>query len=356
MIRRAEGFRRYAVAVQYHGGSFLGFVQQPRHEDRILPNGTDLRGLRTVERCLKDAVRSLVGEDNFQNFQVSSRTDRGVHAIKNTCHIDIKPRCNSIHKRWDTNELRTGMNHFLAQQATGKSQPSMVNALRVLAVKETPEYMRNRFFDGSEQNGPEFIDWNIRFSATERTYVYRILESDSLSFGVPFEWDRSWRLDTHIKLDIEAMQAGAQHLIGSHDFTSFRGKNCNRPSPIVTIKDIAITSQPHVMAPGLMGESSPGPRLIAVKVSGKSFLYRQVRNMVGCLVSVGRGLLPPCDVKRILETRDRHKAPAMAPAQGLFLADVKHGDFMLCCEPRATNRQIGGSQNEDVASPDSIQT
>jgi tRNA pseudouridine38-40 synthase len=108
----------------------------------------------------------------------------------------------------------------------------------------------------------------------------------------------------------------------------------------VILKDVAISSQPYGLSSelGFSGLSSGAaglsieeqhPTLVAIKIVGKSFVYRQVRNMVGCLLEVGREKCSPDDVKQILDERDRAKAPSMAPARGLFLADVKHGDFRI---------------------------
>jgi tRNA pseudouridine38-40 synthase len=196
--------------------------------------------------------------------------------------------------------------------------------------------MKNIFYDGTEQNGPEDIDWNARFSATSRTYVYRILQPHVPSFGVTFDWDRAWIMEREKELNVTAMNEAARHLIGSHDMSSFRGTGCKRSSPIITLQDISVTSHPYEIPGGLgmLGSTSNPPmddnqRLILINVTGKSFVYRQVRNIVGCLVEVGRERLMPIDVKNILDARDRKKAPQTAPAAGLFLADVKHGDFLL---------------------------
>lgn len=150
--------------------------------------------------------------------------------------------------------------------------------------------------------------------------------------------------------------------MGTHDFTSFRGKGCQRPSAVVTLEDVWVGAERyhgndfgagggggvlsgvyrrmeekennskcnnierHHHLPSL--HTTPETlRLITVVVTGKSFLYHQVRNIVACLVEVGQGRLRPEDVKDILEKRDRSVAPGMAPPQGLFLVDVEHGDF-----------------------------
>jgi len=350
---------RYALSVQYHGSSFLGFSYQgPQGEDCVLSNGTDLRGFESVEGRLIQALGSLVGDDNFENIQVSSRTDRGVHALKNTLHVDIRQRPQRADKPWDPTNIINGLNFHLIRQHTNnasqnsrkrtRGQPqihallgdpprrhSPPHELRVLGASQAPLTMKNTFYNGNEDDDqPELIDWNARFSATQRTYVYRIMQQPS-NFGIPFEWDRSWLVRDEHPLNISVMQEAALYLTGTHDFTSFRGKNCQRASPVVTMKQIAVNCQP-LDSLGMTGmkdmvglDAVSDSSLVTIGIVGDSFLYRQVRNIVGCLVEVGRGKLKAQDVLGILAERNRRAAPAMAPAHGLFLIDVQHGDFVF---------------------------
>ena len=400
-LRRYDGFRRYALSIQYHGGSFLGFTDQGFQEDCLLPDGTDLRGFRSVESRVKEALGKLFGYDeSFENVQVSSRTDRGVHALKNTFHVDVR------RKTSDNNDdtilrLQRGLNYHLTRQTNnwwqklenenalnkdnvednnskkrrlqsynilGREQRqrkhnnkntysiiggdwrrhSLTDELRILSAKKAPDTMLNPYhYDGDPTQPPE-VDWNARFSATERTYVYRLLwysERDN-EFGIPFEWDRSWRIrstNTHTQatnqikqqpiINIAAMDQAARILEGTHDFTSFRAAKCQRSSPVTTIKSIKIGVQPYQ---GIILPSTPelfasalSPQLVTIQVVGNAFLYRQVRNMVGMFVEVGQNKLQPSEVQDILEAKDRSIAPNMAPPHGLFLVDVKHGDFEL---------------------------
>jgi tRNA pseudouridine38-40 synthase len=362
-LRRLDGFRRYALAVQYHGASFLGFSYHGDHnEDRILPDGADLRGYRSVEGRVREALNNLF-EDRWENFQVSSRTDRGVHALKNTFHVDIRGDSESTILQ----KLGRGLNHQIARQNTSWSQNQEYNTrkqrrnsksnftvfeeddwrrhsvsdeLRILAAKPAPDYMYNPFSE-RDPSQPTEVDWNARFSATQRTYIYRILtfNGDDGDWGVPFEWDRSWRLRR--LLNVEDMQQAANLLEGTHDFSSFRGADCQRQSPVVHMESVGVRAFPYGpsnaggMAGGggllSFGEGDPDsfPQLITISIVGNAFLYRQVRNMVGCLVEVGRGRLPPNKVEDLLCAKDRRIAPAMAPAHGLFLVDVQHGDFYI---------------------------
>ena len=122
----------------------------------------------------------------------------------------------------------------------------------------------------------------------------------------------------HTPLNVIDMQEAAHNLVGQHDFTSFRAAGCKRFSPVVAIQDI------HMGIP-----TDNSTQLVTIAITGNSFLYRQVRNMVGCLVTVGKGEVAPQEVKDILERKSRRFAPVMAPAHELFLVDVQHGDFII---------------------------
>jgi tRNA pseudouridine38-40 synthase len=376
-LRRASGFKRYAFSCQYHGASFLGFTHQGDREDRILPDGADLRGYRSVEGRLRQALDDLFGESHYENIQVSSRTDRGVHALKNTFHVDIQhPNSKLSNAEERIRRLHRGLNYYLGRQTHHwhREQPQQTHnnskkrrrrnkppsnytfsgdsfwnrysandELRILSVVQAPNYMDNPFSEQDPSQSPT-VDWNARFSATERTYIYRVLCYSDMdeNWAAPFEWDRSWRIRcTNTSINIHDMQQAAIFLQGTHDFSTFQGRKCQRSSPIVAMKSIQIHSQPYG-APFLWGgvESTPGllgmhgdfndknsPQLITIRIVGNSFLYRQVRNMVGCLIEVGLGKLKSAEVEDLLECKNREEAPSTAPAHGLFLADVKHGDF-----------------------------
>lgn len=403
VVRRSLGYRRYVFSVQYHGSSFLGFSWQGNQENAILPDGTDLRGYRSVEGRLRQALQdffptSSSSGNGFENIQVSSRTDRGVHALKNTCHVDLWNKDNKL----NTSQIHRGLNFFLSRQrelhsgasdndstdpsASPKAQRRLrgasqvvlggkwvrhdpMNEMRVLAVKEAPAQMPNPA--GHEREQPAIVDWNARFSATQRTYMYRILHTHNpvtlnddddnndnhhhihplSDWAAPFEWDRSWRVqDHHAPLNVTAMRAAAAHLQGTHDFSAFRATGCQRSSPITTLHNIEIHSQSYgpplsweknvatithgmgnggALGLGSCGTDDSPCQLVTILFTGNSFLYRQVRNMVSCLVAVGRGRLEPDAVAAILMSRARSRETGVAPAHGLYLVDVQHGDFSI---------------------------
>ena len=333
-VRRLEGFRRYALSIQYNGISLLGFSYQESLENNL---GKALGGVPSVEGRLMQALDRLFGSNEcYENIQVSSRTDRGVHALKNTLHIDVKPPSNRHQEHLEPMTLLRGINHHLGRlenagdknsnygQSSKRYTPPHLAQIRLTNAKFAPEKMDNP----SSIQFPEqrkFIDWNARFSATSRTYAYRILLHERFEVhGLAYEWDRAWRI--HTPLNIIDMQEAAHHLVGQHDFSSFRAAGCKRFSPVVVIQDIQIHCQPYSVL-GLSTDKCS--QLMTISITGNSFLYRQVRNMVGCLVTVGKGEVAPQEVKDILERRSRRYAPVMAPAHGLFLVDVQHGDFVI---------------------------
>jgi len=369
---------------------------------------------------IRNFLLAFVGIQNYDNIQVSSRTDRGVHALKNTLHVDLRPRfwskCNK--ENWDQSEnkglkqqqwnpkiIQRGLNFHLRRHPKpnfnrcddifhttsiamlnrnrgGESCSSPFqshheslfgfrgeNDIRILNVIAAPlvhnydnalsfRHQQQQQYQHEIQNnatvlndnessssstvchhkiGVDYFEWNARFTATKRRYVYRILTSssrDELEYIIPFECDRAWCLSSSGHLDVTLMKEGAQVLLGTHDFSSFRGKNCQRPSPIVTILNLQVDSHPNYYCTGgLFGSTSstmdwphhqPDINLVTISVTGTSFLYRQVRNIVGCLVKVGQGKISPLEVQSILRATDRRVAPAMAPPHGLFLVNVEH--------------------------------
>jgi len=166
-------------------------------------------------------------------------------------------------------------------------------------------------------------------------------------YGYPFEAGTSWRIRSKRSIDIKNMEQAAAILVGTHDFSSFRGRGCYRLNPITCIEDIRIKSAPllpaftlHDLGLGLglgfglnmnkqqqqqtQTQQDNNAQLVTIAIKGNAFLYRQVRNIVGCLAEVGIGKLRPETVKDILDAKDRKQAPQMAPAHGLFLARVEH--------------------------------
>ncbi len=204
----------------------------------------------------------------------AGRTDAGVHALGQVAHCDLI-------KDWDPFRLSEALNYHL------KPQPvAIVKAARV------------------------DDDWHARFSALERRYLFRILMRRA-----PATHDKGqvWQIN-HL-LDVDAMQAGADMLIGRHDFTTFRSTICQAASPVKTLDAL------HVEL--VQGFSGPE---VHFHVRARSFLHNQVRSLVGTLERVGAGAWSPDDVRDALEAADRAACGPVCPPQGLYLACVGYPD------------------------------
>ena len=244
---------RYRLTVEYDGSGYNGFQAQ-----------TDQP---TVQGAIEAAVTAFSGQS--VRIAAAGRTDTGVHATGQVVHVDLD-------KDWPATTVMNALNAHLVREAV-----SVLDC----AVAER--------------------DWHARFSATGRRYLYRILNRP----GRPaLDRGRVW----HVKrtLDVEAMIAAAQVLVGQHDFTTFRDMACQSASPVKTL-DIARVER-----------SGEEVRLV---FEARSFLHRQVRSMTGTLVEVGLGRWSPDDVRTALEARDRAACGPVAPSDGLYLTGVDYG-------------------------------
>ena len=164
-----------------------------------------------------------------------------------------------------------------------------------------PERVRSSLLRGGKESD---ADWHARFSATGRRYLYRILNRP----GRPaLDRGRVW----HVKgdLDVAAMSTAAAHLVGRHDFTTFRAAACQAASPLKTLDRLDVET---------VGEE------IRIPASARSFLHNQVRSMVGSLKLVGTGRWTPADLAAALAARDRAACGPVAPPQGLYLTQVDY--------------------------------
>lgn len=243
---------RYRLVVEYDGRPYRGFQAQAE--------------LPSVQTAIERAVEAFSGESI--RLAAAGRTDTGVHATGQVVHIDLT-------RPWRPQVVRDALNAHLGQEP-----------IAILSAEIAGE------------------GWHARFSATERRYIYRILNRippPALDKG------QVW----HVKkpLDVEAMHAAAQALVGLHDFTTFRDVQCQSKSPIKTL-DVAQVSR-H-------GEE------VVLHFAARSFLHRQVRSMTGSLVEVGAGRWSHDDLVAALEARDRKACGTVAPADGLCLVGVRY--------------------------------
>ena len=250
------GPARWALLLEYDGTPFVGWQRQ--------------RSGLSVQAVLEAAAARLDGGRPVA-CTAAGRTDAGVHAAGQVAHLALEDPA----RRLTATRLRDALNFHM--------RPHPVAVLRAAPVPE---------------------GWHARFSAVGRRYRYRILNRAARP---ALDRDRVW----HVKppLDVAAMQAGADLLLGRHDFTSFRASACQAKSPLRTLDRLQLAARGG---------------LIEIHVEARSFLHHQVRNMVGTLKLVGEGRWPPERVGTALLARDRAAAGPTAPADGLSLMAVRY--------------------------------
>lgn len=246
---------RYRLTVEYDGAAFFGWQAQAECDGP------------TVQGTLEAAAARLNGGTRAV-IHAAGRTDAGVHALGQVIHLDFE-------KDYEPGTVRDALNFHV------KPLPVSIVA--------------------AERAAPGF---HARFDAIGRHYRYRILARrppPALDAG------RVWHVNR--PLDLEAMQAAARLLVGTHDFTSFRATECQAKSPIKTLDRL------EVFQAGTE---------IHVEMGARSFLHNQVRITVGTLRLVGEGKWGLDEVQAALDARRRAAAGPTAPAGGLTLMSVDY--------------------------------
>ena len=243
---------RYRLTVEYDGGSYVGWQRQD--------NGPSVQG------ALEAAIFGFCAER--VTIQGAGRTDAGVHATGQVAHVDIA-------RETDAETVRDAVNAHL--RLAGE-------AVSVRDAAAVPD------------------EFNARFSAFERRYLYRILNRRA---PPALEAGRVWHVAR--PLDAAAMHEAAQRLVGKHDFTTFRASLCQAKSPVKTLTELTVERT---------GEE------VHIRARAPSFLHHQVRNIAGTLELVGSGRWTADDVSEALEARDRARGGPTAPAEGLLLTAV----------------------------------
>ena len=243
---------RILITIEYDGRPFVGWQRQE--------NGP------SVQTAIEDAAKAFI---NAPVAVVGAGlTDAGVHPTGQVAHIDVP-------KKFTANRIMEALNAHLS------SVP-----VTIQSASQVPR------------------DFHARFSAVGRRYLYRILprrQPPALDSG------RVWH-HKH-KLDPKLMVRAAKHLLGHHDFTSFRASQCQAETPFRTLDRLDIET---------IGEE------IHIHAEARSFLHHQVRNITGTLTLVGTGKWHPDTVKTTLEAVDRSAAGPTAPAHGLYLIGVDY--------------------------------
>ncbi|MCA2212945.1 tRNA pseudouridine(38-40) synthase TruA [Jidongwangia harbinensis] len=246
---------RLRLEVSYDGTDFSGWAVQP--------------GRRTVAGVLVEALATLVGQDTPLGLTVAGRTDAGVHATGQVCHIELPAAV------WD--ELTGSLVRRLAAL--------MPPDARVRAVTPVP------------------ATFDARFSATFRRYRYRVADRpwgpEPLRRHDTIGWARP--------LDLDLLREAAAGLVGEHDFAAY----CKRKDHATTVRAITHLDW-HREADGVA----------VATVQADAFCQAMVRSLVGAMLTVGDGRRPPSWPATLLTLRERSSAVTVAPAHGLTLVEV----------------------------------
>lgn len=244
---------RYCLIIEYDGSGYVGWQRQK--------NGVSIQG--EIEK----AIFLVTGES--MTVYGAGRTDSGVHALRQVAHFDLV-------REWVPEKLCKALNAHLKISNT-------ISILELCVVDEK---------------------FHARFSAIRRSYLYRIITRQA---PLALEKGRAWWFPKD--LDCEMMRVAAQHLIGKHDFTTFRSVQCQALSPIRTIDRLDINR---------LGD------MIEIRVVARSFLHTQIRSFVGSLKLVGDGKWTSDDLQKALKAQDRKACGPLSPSEGLYFDSVEY--------------------------------
>lgn len=269
--------RRWRLDIAYDGTSFRGFADQP--------------GFDTVVGALRDAMSRTARVTYPLEIVGAGRTDAGVHAFGQVIHVDLPDPVYEGDRGSDAEQLVRSLNHQLAG--------------RIVITRATPVS----------------DDFHARFSATWRSYRYLVVESPHPALTLTSL--SAWTVPG--PLDLDAMNAAADVILGNHDFRSF----CRRPAGAPGGEPLRRT----VLAAawrrlddewGITIDQSP---VLRFDIRANAFCHQMVRSLTSAMVAVGRGKLDVREVVDRLENPDRTGLPSPAPAGGLSLIGVGYPEL-----------------------------
>lgn len=248
------------LTLQYDGSQYAGWQVQP--------------GARTVQGTLEAVIRGIAPDSS--SLVAAGRTDAGVHAIEQVASF----------------------------RTTSRHAPEVF--ARALNAQIPPDIR----VTGASLSPPSF---HPRFDARGKEYAYLIQHG-----GVPSPFTQRFSWLVTFSLDFEAMEAASRLLVGTHDFSSFRGSGCGAKTATREVRSIEVNRRPSMafLDFPLQGD------FVLIAITANAFLRHMARNIVGTLVDVGRGAIGAEEVADVLSARDRRRAGPTAPPGGLFLRKV----------------------------------
>ncbi|EAR61759.1 tRNA pseudouridine(38-40) synthase TruA [Neptuniibacter caesariensis] len=244
---------RYALCVEYSGAEYRGWQIQREGDVPSIQ--------ATVEKALSKIANAPV------SVICAGRTDARVNATYQIIHFDSPVRRDE--RAW--------------VMGTNTNLP---DDIAIQWAKQVPE------------------SFHARFSALERRYRYLIYSNPVKPAILPkgITW-------TYKEMDVARMQEAVKHLVGEHDFTSYRAVGCQAHSPVRTVKEFNVYRE---------------GRLVILDVRANAFLHHMIRNFAGVLMTIGCGEAEPIWAKEVLDARDRRQGGVTAPPFGLYFVDAKY--------------------------------
>ncbi|XP_069683698.1 tRNA pseudouridine synthase-like 1 [Periplaneta americana] len=315
--------KRYLLFISYIGTQFRAVQKQVVHAEGIKPDPDSIQGI--LEICCR-----RFNPVNEPYVYVSSRTDQGVHALRSSAHVDLEPKGRL---QYTPEYLTVGFNRYFAKAKLD---------LRVQSAHIVPD------------------TFHARHNVVSRTYLYRLAVrnpnappiNSSGQADIPFlEWNRCHFIPMVDQFDVSLMKDAAALFPGTRDFRTFMNSKA-------TLRDIPTVRQLFKL------NITPGSPLLGshfdpycshytfwnITCQSKSFLYRQVRRIVGALIAVAKGHISVEEVRYMLENPSKdswNNKIVVVPPHGLYLVDVEY-DPLDMVMPQETNedhqQNLSGSE------------
>jgi len=340
---------RYACLVEYCGTGYHGWS----------PSAERARDL-SVAGAIEMAIEPLAAPGTRVKIIGSGRTDAGVHALGQVFHVDLDRGAGRVSKKKKSADADGTVAVKPAPVLTGFKFAGAVNYrleaaghtnIRILHASIVPDDMRPRF--------------HARHRAASRSYLYRLWVTPAGSVGSLFEHRRCWHV--RYPIDVDQLRRALQMYLGVHDFAAFQANGCTAPSSVRLVSEARVEAEPppwHSYEARMVGPGSAATvaargrelagQLLSIRVSSRSFLYHQVRHMVGVAVAVASGRWTLAQLEDALRVdsraamagdekeaarvkRMRHQVGVLAaPASGLYLHRVDYPYAIDTWERRPT--------------------
>ncbi|CAH0406679.1 unnamed protein product [Chilo suppressalis] len=317
---------RYLTFFSYIGTHF-------RSSEKIwMKTGSNYTDINSVQGTIEAALLKL-RSINYPNVHLSSRTDGGVHALCATAHFDLDRYGTKIYEPYN---ISYQLNKFFTKTDTS------ISIKKCLLVPD---------------------NFDARRKALSRTYLYRfaflresveIPENTSIASYIPIE---EWRRCLFLRLknfDVESLKEGAKYLVGYHDFTTF--KKFNKPKETHNYKhnrrellSVTVRAGSPLVTRHTRDHGNDIFDYWEVEFKGKAFVHNQIRRMLGALLGVAVGKLPPEEIKVMLQVPSKHSwntALECCPAHGLYLCDVEYDPADLEYQPNQILKTDSDSDSE----------